>query len=761
VEFVRKRDGETVQKYDRDKIERAVRRAFQSTQAGVDEGVLSDIVSWVEVAAGQAAKNGCVDIESIQDLIEVRLMSCGYPSVAKHYITYRHEHAQRRAKRKKPDSQAIADFIHTSTYAKHLPDQKRRETLNETCDRLEEFYLRQAGSDDANVKAKIKEAMRAMRDLKIIGSSRLKQFAGHAAEKNNARGFNCTGTYVDRIEVFPQVFWLLLSGCGVGYSVQWRHVERLPALGWVDRKDVRHHVVEDTIEGWADAAAAMLQSFVAGYHVEFAYHLIRPEGTPLRTSGGKAPGHIPLKTALERVRAVLQGAQGRKMRPVECHDILCHFADAVVSGGIRRAAMIALFSVDDGEMMMAKTGDWFDTNPQRARSNNSVVLLRGGTSWEQYRRIFDHTRQYGEPGIFWTDSFDYLCNPCAEIQWETKIKVTKDNAVDIQKWAERRGFCLPSDLGLGQEYSTIGFCNLSEVNVAKISTKEEFYAACRHAAVLGTVQATMTLFPYLDWAAAYLAERDALLGVSLTGIMDNPAIGLNPEVLREGAAEVRRANEEMARALGINSAARATCVKPSGTASLALGCIGSGIHPHHARRYFRRVRRTVTDPVHQHFKKHNPHMVTPENETTDIVTFPVESSPDAVVNDSMTAEQFLDAVKLVYANWVIPGTAPRSPNGLHHNVSNTVQVKDDEWDTVRDKVWEDSHSFAGVSFLSEIGDKVYANAPREAVVTESDEMYYRELIKYYTPVDWTRYREESDETDFQAETACGGGSCEV
>jgi ribonucleoside-diphosphate reductase alpha chain len=547
---------------------------------------------------------------------------------------------------------------------------------------------------------------------------------------------------------------LLLSGCGVGYSVQFDHVEQLPAIKYIDQKKVSHHVVADTIEGWANALKALLHSYQNGTNLELSYHKIRPAGTPLKTSGGRAPGHLKLKESLERIRSVLSAAQGRKLRSIECHRILCHAADAVLSGGIRRSAMICLFSLDDSEMMYAKTGTWFNTDPWFANSNNSVVLKRDEVKKKQFKRIFQMTQQWGEPGFYFTNNYDFGTNPCCEIGLNP-ILVVDDQ---IKTELDSQGISVE----VGDTHTGWAFCNLCEINAAKFTSYEDFESAAKAATLIGTLQATYTKMPYLGWISEQLAKKEALLGIGMTGMLDAPDIACNPEYQRMVATKIKDLNVEYAARLGIRPAARTTCVKPSGTTSLELGCVGSGHHAHHARRYIRRVTADELEPIFQAFKAVNPQMCQRKPDGKWVIEFPVEAPPQAILKDDILALQFLDMVKSTQQNWVLPGTADNTVSpGLNHNVSNTVTVRPDEWADVADYLWANREFFTGVSLLASSGDKDFAFVPNEAIVTDADEKRWGDLLREYTPVNYALLVEDSDGTVLTSEPACAGGLCSI
>ena len=744
---IRKRDGSTFQSFDVEKLRRAIGRAWQECKAADERGLTKVLNTVIDTLSDDV-----LDVERVQDAVETALMKHGQFEVAKAFILYRHKRTEAREGRtsKAPDPKAISDYIHAGKYARYVPTLLRREVYPETVGRVEGMHLEQY----PHLADEIKWAFDLVRAKRVLPSMRSMQFGGSAILSNHNRIYNCSFSLVDRPEVFSEALFLLLSGCGVGYSVQFDHVEKLPSLGYVDPKKVRHHVVGDTIEGWADALKALVQSYLDGVNLELSYHLIRDAGTPLRTSGGKAPGHLKLKDSLERIRGVLSKAQGRKLRPIECHRIMCHAADAVLSGGIRRSAMICLFSLDDSEMMFAKTGNWWETEPYFANANNSVVLKRDEVKKKQFKRIFQMTRQWGEPGFYFTANYDYGTNPCCEIGLNPLLTITEEEQA---KLAAR-----DIKVGVGQVYTGWAFCNLCEINAAKLTSFADFEEAAKAATLIGTLQAGYTKMPYLGWISEMLAEREALLGIGMTGMLDAPHVACNPEYQREVAGKIKEWNAEYAAKIGVKPAARTTCVKPSGTTSLELGCVGSGHHAHHAKRYIRRVTADELETVFQAFRAVNPHMCVRKPDGKYVIEFPVEAPVGATVRADLGAIQFLDMVKSTQQNWVLPGTgdSKHSP-GLNHNVSNTVTVRPEEWDKVSDYLWENREYFTGVSLLAASGDKDFAFAPNEEVTTPADEARWNAILESYRPVDYTAIVEDNDETNLSGELACAGGVCEV
>lgn len=888
IRCIIKRDGLTVQVFDVDKIRKALSAAWKDAKGTVEEKALNKVVNTVN----DSLVDETLNVENVQDAVEAALMRHGQFAVAKSFILYRHKRDEARKTRtsKPPDPKAISDYIHAGKYARYNADARRREVFEETVERVEAMHIKKYPSLEDD----IKKSFDMVRAKKVLPSMRSMQFGGTAIEANNARIYNCSFTHVDRPEAFSEALFLLLSGCGVGYSVQFDHVEKLPSVSYIDVKNVRHHVIDDTIEGWADALKALVQSYIDGVNLEFAYCLIRPQGVPLKTSGGRAPGHLKLKESLERIRGVFNAAQGRKLRPVECHRIMCHAADAVLSGGIRRSAMISLFSLDDSEMMHIKTGNWFAVEPWLANANNSVVLKRDEVKKKQFKRIFGMTKQWGEPGFFFVNDYDFGTNPCvsgdtlvttndgtksvrelaefggnfvvqsydatvgkivhatacafktkenalvmkiatsdgksivstpdheiytqggwvhaSDVTLDDKILVmNKTSANDFVEWVDvvevtsttgredvydlsvdethcffandilvhncgeiglnpkitvtqclREKLALKNiDVAVGSVHTGWSFCNLCEINAAKLKSFDDFVAAARAATVIGTLQAGYTDLPYLGWVSEQITQRDALLGIGMTGMLDSPRIACNPEYQKQVAGMVKLWNSEYADKIGINHAARTTCVKPSGTTSLELGCVASGHHPHHAKRYIRRVTADELEYVFQEFKSVNPHMCVRKPDGKWVIEFPVEAPKGAIVKDDVSAIEFLNMVKSTQQNWVIPGTTERSEKGLNHNVSNTVVVKSNEWEKVAEYLWDNREFFTGVSFIPSSGDKDYAYAPNEAITTSADEARWNSILESYKPVDYTKLVEEDDDTDLRGEAACAGGSCSI
>jgi ribonucleoside-triphosphate reductase (thioredoxin) len=802
--FVVKRDGSRVP-WDTSKITRAVALAFHdvkhdgATNPYRDDPALHyglDLDTFLKVMAISGRATRAVEliyrqgrhpnIEQIQDIVEKTIAAEGEWAVARSYIVYRLRQAAQRLQHYTDNG--LGDYIACAKYARHRVDLCRRELFPEAVQRVQAMHtsffhdrldqkitgdLTATPADpldhrlladwlqDSTVAELIQRAFAAVAEKRVLPSMRSLQFGGEAILRNHARLFNCSFSVAGRIEFFREYYFLLLAGTGCGFSVQRHHVERLPALpvrGEEIDLPVVHHTVVDTIEGWADALHVLLLSHLQEFKAEFNFSAVRARGRALATSGGKAPGHLPLKQTLLDVDALLRGASGRRLRPIEVYDICMFIARSVLSGGIRRSATICLFSPDDVEMMDAKTGNWFEKHPQRSASNNSAVLPRSSADDALFRRLFQAQKEFGEPGFYFSDHPDYGCNPCCEIGLHPVLGESLTEA----ELSRLRELGYDGDLFPASPVAGWQMCNLSTINGAALTNREDFLIACLHATVIGTLQAAYTDIPYLGPVTRFLNERDALLGVSICGFMDNPEILFDPATLERGARLCRAANQLLAETLGIRPAARVTCVKPEGTASLLLGA-ASGIHPHHARHYFRRVQANRADPVYQHFRAANPHLTEASvyrPDTDDVITFAVEAPANALLRDDLGALAFLEFVQLVQQHWVLAGEAPvtRSP-GLHHNVSNTCTVKPDEWNAVGDFIWQHRAHFTGVALLGYDGDKRYPQAPRESVVSDDDAARWNRLK--YTAVDYSALREATDETALKDVIACAGGKCEL
>ncbi len=593
---------------------------------------------------------------------------------------------------------ALSDYIYQSKYSLYREDLGRKEVWEESVERIHQMHLTHLGIhapaalQDEWFMEQLHEAIDYYKQKKFVGSQRNLQFGGEPVLKSSAKSYNCSYSHCDRLEVFRETEWLLLSGCGCGLSVEQAHVDKLPDLLPLEELLEESEVfrIPDSIEGWSDAIHRLLEFFFVPGTTRpvFDYTDIRPKGSKI---AGRflAPGPDGLRIALDNIRKLLREAVTagqRRLSALQCTDIIAHLADSVLSGGVRRSALMILFSPEDEEMVNCKHGDWFSTNPQRARFNMSAALDRGQVAREVYERLFEAMRTSGDPGLYWRDEFGIGCNPCCEIGFR------------------------PVD-----QYGNTGWqvCNLVSINGLCCTTEEEFYKICRCASTLATVQATYMDFAYLSPATRNIIESDPLIGVSIGGIMNNPQVLTNPNILSVGAMQVRQQNAKVARILGINPATRTTCVKPDGTVSLLLG-MTSGIHGAYAKRYLRSVEANIEEPNLKAYEEANPKAVQPNifKPTTDKkIFFPIEESEETLLRSELAGLKLLEYVKLVQQSWVIPGmTDMNSP--IKNNVSNTVDVPNDQWDVVRDWVWENQDYIAGVTVLSSYGDMDLPRAPR-------------------------------------------------
>jgi ribonucleoside-triphosphate reductase (thioredoxin) len=609
----------------------------------------------------------------------------------------------------------LSDVTVYLKYAKYVPEKSRRETWEELVTRNKSMHLEKF----PNLTEEIEAAYKYVYEKKVLPSMRSMQFAGKPIEINNARIFNCSYLPIDDHRAFSEIMFLLLSGCGVGYSVQTHHVENLPEI----RKPLKskRYLVGDSIEGWADAVRMLTKAYF-GYTTTaplFDFRDIRPKGASLITVGGKAPGPEPLKIALVHMQAILDRKQdGEKLTTLECHDIICHLADAVLSGGIRRAALIALFNLHDEDMLTCKFGSWWENNPQRGRSNNSAVLLRNKIDKDTFMSLWKkiEASNSGEPGFLFTNDKDAGTNPCAEIN----LKANQ-------------------------------FCNLCEINASDIDSQEEYNARAKAAAFIGTLQASYTDFHYLRDIWRRTTEKEALLGIGMTGIASGAVFNFN---MKEAAKAACDENERVAAILGINKAARVTTVKPSGTTSLVLGT-SSGIHAWHDDFYMRRIRLGKNEALYQYLSIYHPEMLEDDvfKPTLQSVLSVPQRAPEGSITRSESAMDMLERIKTINKNWIKPGH--RKGNNMH-NVSATVTIKQSEWAEVGDWLYENKEYFTALSFLPEdLG--TYVQAPFETITEEQ----FNEAVKSLHSLDISKVVEIGDNTALMDQAACASGACEI
>lgn len=765
----------------------------------------------------------------------------------------------------KDSRKVVGEYIFLSKYSQTHNGEK--EKWEDAVARVMDMHFkRYAGKikpeDEPEFSALFTKAYNFYLDKRILGAQRALQYGGELMLEKHARFYNCSSTYIDRVQVFEEIMYLLLCGAGTGYSVQRVHTDKLPIpKGFSNVQQPEKFVIPDTIEGWAKAVGKLMTAYYyGGADIEFDYSEIRPKGAYIR-GGFKAPGPEPLKLAIEKLHSILTKIKGRKLRPFELHYLICVCANSVVTGGVRRSAMISIFDADDAEMASCKTGNWISTMPELCRSNNSAAILPD-TPKETFDSIFEFTKLYGEPGFVFIDKTDFVYNPC--FTGETLVAVADGrNAVSIKelaenvkefpvysgKWVDKAGRnskrwkpeikkaiafktgdkevvevtlsdgtkfkCTPNHklalkdgtyleackcvgkelqpfFTIKEKYRTIrvesvvacgvepvydltvednhnfyiitkgdenyenctgvlvhncgevgmfpqikdedgvthsgwGFCNLAEINGGKVQSEQDFYDACEAASVICTLQAGYTDFKVLEKWSKMIAERDALIGVGITGLCENPDILFNPDVQKRGAKIVVETNKKVARMIGINEAARCTVVKPSGNSSQLLGTL-SGITPGHSRHYIRHIQAADTEQAIQEWEKVNPDMVeksawAPDREK--VIAFPVTLPKGALLRKDLSAIEFLNYVLLTKQNWIEYGTNPDHPSTkenptLRMNVSNTCTVKPDEWDDVREFLWNYRSQFGGISLLSSFGDLDYPQAPYTEVLDETE-----------------------------------------
>jgi ribonucleoside-diphosphate reductase alpha chain len=601
-------------------------------------------------------------------------------------------------------------------YAKYRKDLQRRETWEELVDRNKGMHLKKF----PELTEEIESAYKFVYDKKALPSMRSMQFGGKPIEISPNRIYNCAYLPIDDYRGFAEAMFLLLGGTGVGYSVQKHHVEYLPEIRKPDAKKSRRYLIADSIEGWADAVKVLVKSyFEGGSTIKFDFSDIRAKGAELVTSGGKAPGPAPLKECLVKLENILSSKQDNdKLSTIEVHDMVCHIADAVLAGGIRRAALISLFSADDNEMIAAKSGAWWELNPQRGRANNSAVLIRSKITKEFFldlwKRIEDS--KAGEPGIYFNNDKDWGTNPCCEIALRP-----------------------------------FQFCNLVELNVSDVVDQDDLNARVKAATFIGTLQASYTNFHYLRPVWQRTTEKDALIGVGMTGIGSGAVQKLD---LKAAANIVNEENERVAKLLGINKAARTTTIKPSGTSSITLGT-SSGIHAWHNDFYIRRIRVGKNEAIYTYLLINHPELIEDEHfrpHDTAVISLP-QKAPQGSILRTESSLELLERVKHFYQNWIKPG---HRSGANTHNISATVSVKEDEWETVGEWMWENRKFYNGLSVLP-YSSHSYIQAPFEDCTEEK----YEEMMKNLNNIDLSQVIEMTDNTDLSGEIACGSGGCEI
>lgn len=607
------------------------------------------------------------------------------------------------------DNTALQDYIFFGKYSRYNKKLGRKENFGESVDRIFDMHLNHLMKnyphvlDDEAFMDEFDFAYEMSKKGIVFGSMRAFQFGGDPILKHNAKMYNCTFSYADRTDFFKELMYVLLCGCGAGFSVQNCHVDNLPTVvPFIMQSET--FSVPDSIEGWSYAIDELVKSyFVTGKKVLFDYQYVRPKGS-LIAGYFKAPGPEGLRDSIEKIRLILDSVRNdsKKLKPIEVFDICCHIADAVLSGGVRRSALICLFSMEDEEMMNAKTGMWFYDNPQRARSNNSCVFIRSEHTEKQYNDVFSKIKDFGEPGFVFLDDKDIGVNPCVEIGLYAKHFEIKESG-----WQ---------------------FCNLCTVSGRLIKTAEDFSDACRAMAIIGTIQASYNKFEFLGKVTEEIVKRESLLGCSITGLMKNASILLDDNVLELGAASIVDTNKKLSAIIGIPQAARCTTIKPEGTSSALTGNT-SGCHGDHSRRYLRRAQVNKEEDIYRIFNEINPSAIKDsvfsKGNTDAVISFPIEAGEVTVLKSELLGIKQLEVVKKLKEHWINPGRVVElcvKPT-ISHNVSNTITV--DDWDKVQKFIWDNKETYTGISFLSDTGDTKYNQAPFAEVLMP------RELLKIY------------------------------
>ena len=599
-------------------------------------------------------------------------------------------------------------------YSKYVPELKRRETWIELVNRNKEMHQEKF----PQLKDEIENAYKLVYDKKVLPSMRSLQFAGRPIELNNSRIFNCSFLPIDDMRAFSEIMFLLLSGCGVGYSVQTHHVDKLPEITIPVK--TKRYLVGDSIEGWADAVRMLCKAYFTGGALPiFDFRDIRPKGAQLITVGGKAPGPEPLKEVLFQLQKIFDRKKnGEKLTSLEAHDMACHIADAVLSGGIRRAALISLFDLDDENMLTCKFGEWWEQNPQRGRANNSAMILRHKITEEEFFKLWKKIElsNSGEPGIYLSNDKEWGTNPCCEIALRP-----------------------------------FQFCNLCEVNVSNVESQEDLNERVRVGAFIGTLQAAYTDFHYLRDIWRKTTEKDALLGVGMTGIGSGAISNYD---LKKAADLAKEENARVAELIGINKAARVTTVKPSGTSSLVLGT-SSGIHAWHNDYYVRTIRVGKNEAIYSHLAINHPELVEDDffKPTIQAVISVPQSAPEGSIIRTEDVMDMLERVKKFNIEWVKKG---HRKGANTNNVSATVSIKEDEWEKVGRWMWENKETFNGLSVLPYFGGS-YTQAPFQDCTKEQ----FDEMVKHLHGVDLSKVIEFDDNTSLMENVACSSGQCEI
>lgn len=755
---VEKRDGRFVP-FDFDKVVNAIWKAM----IAAEEGSQDDAALVAHQVAGELGrfakkyKGFLPTVEGMQDSVEKYLILNDYVKTAKAYILYRDKRAQLRAmhievpehvKKLAAESKkyfagnALGEFVYLRTYAKWIPEEGRRETWIETVDRYISFMRENLGNK--LTEKEYAEVRTAILKQEVMPSMRLMQFSGEAARRCNACAYNCTFTAPVKLEDFAEIMYLSMQGCGVGFAVESQNIEQLPQIMKQKGQKLPTYIVADSKEGWCDALTLGLKTWYAGSDITFDFSQIRPAGARLKTMGGKASGPEPLRLLFAFAREKILARQGRRLRTIDAHDIICKIGECVVSGGVRRTAMISLSDLDDVEMRDAKKGQFYMTDPHRSVANNSAVYEAQPTNAELMDEWVALMKSgSGERGIFNRGSLA-VTMPKRRVEYFKKVGFIEDDGV--VRGSIGANPCAEIILQSKQ------FCNLSEIIARAPDTEASLLRKARLAALIGTYQSTLTKFGYIskEWTDHCRAER--LLGVSITGQWDSPAARV-PETMQKVRDMAVKTNATYAKRFGIERSTAVTAVKPSGTVSQTFDC-SSGIHPRHAPYYIRRVRISATDSLFKLLRDQGvpcyPEVgQSAEEANTFVFEFPVKApdhSKEARFKDDLSALEQLEYWKRVKLNYT------------EHNPSATISVSEDEWIGVVDWIQKNWEIIGGLSFLPR-ANHVYRLAPYEAITKEE----YEERLARFPRVDYSKLvaYERQDESDMKRELACAGGTCEV
>ncbi|MBI5457870.1 ribonucleoside-triphosphate reductase [Candidatus Kaiserbacteria bacterium] len=753
--FITKRNGASVP-FDESKIATAVEKALRAAGEFKDMAAekVAEAVTKRLITKKSADKTFIPSVEGVQDEVEKELMAQLFPATAKAYILYRAKRTERRVKRgdvpehvrslveeskKYFKDNPLGEFVYLRTYARWIEAENRRETWIETVDRYMSFMRENLGKKLAE--EEYAEVREAILQHEIMPSMRLMQFAGEAARRCNTCAYNCTFTAPTRLEDFAEIMYLSMQGCGVGFAVESQNIEQLPQIQKQTKKISKTHTVLDSKEGWCDALTLGLRTWYKGKDIAFDYSRIRPSGSRLKVMGGKASGPEPLRSLLQFAREKILRRQGRRLRPIDAHDIICKIGECVVSGGVRRTAMISLSDLDDIDLRDAKKGQFFLTEPHRMVANNSAVYETRPSNTQLVEEWVALMKSgSGERGIFNRGALGNTLPKRRAAYFKKMGFINKDGIVHGPIGTNPCGEII---------LQSKQFCNLSEVIARAHDSHESLVRKARLASLLGTYQATLTKFNYISRSWTRHCKDESLLGVSVTGQWDSEA-AREPATMRAMRDIAVKTNAAYAKRFGIKPSLSVTAVKPSGTVSQAFNC-SSGIHPRHSKYYIRRVRISATDSLFKMLRDQGvPH--SPEvgqavgTASTYVLEFPVESPDSAKFKDDFSALEQLEywkTVKLCYTE---------------HNPSATISVGENEWIGVVDWIQKNWDIIGGLSFLPRF-DHVYQLAPYETIGRER----YEELAAVFPSIDYSKLLtyEQSDETEQKRELACVGGICDI